>query len=73
MSPALFNKLQTNKQTNKMRNTQKAAVLLLLLAGAFAGSAPIKTRLGQLNAKTLAQVQGGNGGGNGGGDEGAGG
>lgn len=46
-----------------MRNTQKAAVLLLLVAGAFAGSAPIKTKLGQLNAKTLAQVQGGNAGG----------
>jgi hypothetical protein len=34
------------KQINKMRNTQKAAILLVFLAGAFATNAPIKTRLG---------------------------
>lgn len=50
-----------------MRTTQKTVLLVALLAGAFAApTQSIKNRLGQVNAKNLAQAQyNGNGVGNG--------
>jgi hypothetical protein len=51
-----------------MRNTQKTALLVALLAGAFAAPS-IKNKLGQINAKNLAEAEskfGGSDGGNGG-------
>lgn len=44
-----------------MRTTQKTVLLVALLGAAFAAPASIKNRLGQLNAKSLAQW-GGDGG-----------
>lgn len=48
-----------------MRNTKKAVVLMALLAGAFAAPS-LKNKLGQMNAKNLAELGGGLGQGEGG-------
>jgi hypothetical protein len=54
-----------------MRNTSKTVLLVALLAGAFAAPQSIRNRLGQVNAKNLAQYGGSGGGSVGGGNSGS--
>ncbi len=50
------------KIIKEMRNTQKTVLLVALLAGAFAApTQSIRNKLGQVNAKNLAQYNGGGG------------